>query len=398
MKILQVSNLYPPYILGGAEVYVRNISEELAKKGHKVIVITTSPNKKSYVEVVNNVKIYRINSGNLYPPYEHAKYSNFLKPIWHGYDFYNLYSYAIVRNIIKKERPDIVHIHNFKGLSYLVFKAFSELKIPSLFTAHDYSLLCPRANLLNRYGKICVKPHFLCKLYRRVGRYLTNNTIKLITAPSKFVLDMIQKEGFFKDIPAIKLPLGVEIPNKEPIEKCKTTIDILYVGNISYHKGVHILVEAFKKIKNEAFRLHIVGKGKDYNVIKKLAERDSRIIFHGFVPENILKELYQHADMGAVPSIWYDNSPMVIYEHFSAGNPVIGSKIGGIPELIVDGYNGILVKPGDINDIKGKIEYLASNTSKLKKMQKNAFRSIKKFDIKLHIKKLELIYDEMING
>lgn len=386
------SNLYPPYVSGGAEVYVRNITEELIKRGHDVVVITTSPTNRSYIEKNNkHLKIYRVRT-NVYPYYTKDKYPQPVRYFGRFFDESNLYSYYTIKKILKKEKPNIVHIHNFLMLSVLIFKVTKELRLPTIFTAHDYGLICPKSSLLRERG-ICTHQPLPCRMYKTWHKYIVNGRVDLVTAPSNFVLKILKESGLFMDIPSFKLPLGVKLNNKK-IKKTYETFDILFVGSLNWHKGVHILIRAFRKLNGKHLKLHIVGKGENMEKFKELAKGDSRIRFYGFVPEEMLYRLYEIANVGVVPSIWYDNSPVVIYEHLSNGHPVVGSKIGGIPELINNRYNGLLVTPGVTNELKDGLEYLVSDIKKLKRFEKNANTSIKEYSMDKHIKKIEKIYYE----
>jgi len=398
MKICFISNLYPPFVLGGAEISVKRTAEGLVKRGHDVLVITTSPNRKSLIEDINGVKVYRINPLNIYTMYNHQKQPEILKLIWHGIDLWNPHSYIVVKNILKKEMPDVVHVHNFKGLSLSVFSAVKRLNLPLIFTAHDYSLICPRANLLNGSGEICTNPLKLCKAYVNIQKYMVNNKPDVVTAPSQFVIDKLKLKGLFEDVKTMKLPLGIELSGEKAEKKSYDIIDILYVGALSKHKGVHILINAFKGLDSDNTILHILGKGKAEDEFKKIAESDQRIIFHGFVPDEKLMQLYQKANVVVVPSIWYDNSPLVIYESLMSGTPVIGSRIGGIPEFIEEGYNGFLFEAGNVDELKDKLEYLIEKASELKALEEGAFESVKKYSMGTHIKKLEKMYDDISAG
>jgi len=391
MKICFISNLYPPSVIGGAEISVKRAAEGLVKRGHEVLVITTTTNGKASVEEIDGVKVYRINPLNLYAMHNHQNQPEMLKPIWHGIDLCNPHSYVIVKNILRKEMPDVVHVNNFKGLSLSVFSAAKRLNLPLVFTAHDYSLLCPRANLLNGSGEICTVPSRLCKAYVKIQKFIVDNKPDVVTAPSQFVIDKLKSGGLFEGVKTMKLPLGIELGDKKA-EIGYDVIDILYVGGLSKHKGVQILINAFKELKYENIRLHILGKGKDEDEFKKIAGSDKRIIFHGFVPDEELTQLYQKANITAVPSIWYDNSPMVIYESLVNGTPVIGSRIGGIPELVEDGYNGFLFKAGNMDELKEILDNLIKNPDELKRLEEGAFESAKKYDMNKHIKKLEELY------
>lgn len=395
MKICQISNLYDPWIIGGAEIYVERLSNALSEE-HKVIVITTEPfsGLKSFsvrIENTNNVKIYRLCPINVYHTYNAKKKPELIKPLWHGIDLWNPHAYFIVRRILEKEKPDVVHTHNLGGLSMSVSSLIRSLGVPHVHTLHDYALFCPRANLLKGNGKICDKPHILCKIYKNVKKKLIDPNV--VISPSKFVLNLHTEVGFFKNSITVVEPNGIPITNKKPIKKNFSCINTVYVGQITKSKGVHILINAFRELKEDDVRLHIVGKGPDFTEFKTLAKGDDRIIFYGFVPEYQLKELYSMANLVVVPSIWYENSPTVIYESFTSSTPVVGSRIGGIPELVVDGYNGYTFEAGNIDELKSILENLVRDIPKLKKLGMNAFEYVRKYDINKHTKKIVKIYE-----
>lgn len=394
MKICLISNLYPPNVLGGAEVSVKKVSEELVKKGHEVIVITT-PFSENDVEIINGVKIYQVKPLNLYEIYHHPNQSMLLKPLWHIIDLWNPYDERIIKNILKTENPDIVHIHNFKGLSLSSFAPAKSLKIPMVFTAHDYSLVCMRANLLNSSGEICKNPSALCKIYNQIQKHLAKNKVDLLISPSQFVINKLKSNGLFKDVKSKKIPLGIELKDNEKFEKDYSQTNILYVGNLGEHKGVHILLKAFRKIENMNIRLDIVGKGLCSEKLKSMSENDNRIKFHDFLEGKELIKMYQQANLTVVPSIWYDNSPMVIYESFSCRTPVIGSKIGGIPELIEDGFNGYLFEAGNVNELQKLLENLIDSPETLKKLEQGTYESVQRYTMDKHIKQLETEYQKL---
>ena len=393
MKICLISNLYPPLVLGGAERNVEKVAIELVKKGHEVVVITTTPGKKMCVKKANGVKIYLINPLNLYNIYEYQKQPTIIKTIWHGIDLWNPDSYFSVKKILDKEKPDVVHIHHFKGLSPSIFTAVKNLNLPLVFTAHDCSLICPKSDLLHANGDICTNQRSYCSVYTSFQKYLLKNKIDWFIAPSQFLIDKLKTYGFFKDSKTTKIPLGIEFNNKK--EKTYDNIDILYAGNLSKNKGVQILIEAFKRIKYANISLHILGKGVDEAEFKKSARKDKRIIFHGFITGKNLVNFYQKSNICVIPSICYDNSPMTIYESFMSGTVVIGSKIGGIPELIKEDCNGFLFEPGNVNELRIILEKLISNPSKLKNLEQGAFKSAEKYSMKNHIMKLEKIYKSL---
>ncbi len=400
MKICQIIYTYPPYVSGGADIYAERISKELVKKGHEVVVITTKPfdglsSLKPSLEMDGEIKVHRFYPLNIFSWIYSDEKSMFQRAILNAIDIWNLHPYLVIKNILKKEKPDVVHIHTPVWISLSVFDAVKSLKIPSVFMVHDYLLLCRRTLLLNSNGEICYDPHPFCKMYQSLSRKIVGNKPDMVIAPSQFILDTLSQSGFLEGSKSLKIPLGVSIDGKKP-KKEYETIDILYAGSLVNHKGVHILIEAFKNIKNENIKLHILGKGSEESNLKEMAKDDKRILFHGFVKGKELLNFHENANIIVVPSVCFDNSPMVIYESLMNGTPVIGSKIGGIPELIEEGVNGFLFEPGNVDELKNKLQYLIDNPYKLKSLEKGAFESGKKYTMDIHIEKLESVYRELI--
>ena len=166
MKICYISSFYPPLIFGGAEIYVERVSTKLAQQGHEIIVITTHStiSIKPSIEKINGVKIYRLHPLNIYAIYNTLSKPNIIKPLWYLIDLLNIHSYMIIKNILRKEKPDIVHVHNFKGFSF-AFDAVKSLNLPLIFTMHDYFLECFKENLFRSSYTICKNPSLLCRFY-----------------------------------------------------------------------------------------------------------------------------------------------------------------------------------------------------------------------------------------
>lgn len=395
MRICMVSNLYPPYVLGGAELYVQQIAKKLSAK-HDISIITTAPfgtdnASVSNLEVKGKETIYRFYPLNLYSAYNYALKPTFIKPIWHLFDVWNPHVYIFVKEVLKREMPEVVHVHNFKGMSASVFSAANDLGIPIIHTVHDYDLICPKTTMLTRTNASCVTPHSLCRIYRWLSKRIA---LTAVIAPSDFMLKTLSSYGMFRDVPKIMLPLGIE--ECEPVARVgKGTFDILYVGRLGKHKGVDTLIEAVKGLDLRNARLHIVGQGSDRKRLERVAHDDSRIIIYGFLAPDKLRKLYSIADVAVVPSIYNEPFGLVIPEYFWHGIPVLGSRAGAIPELINDGFNGFLFPPGDVEALKVLLETLSSDSKLLGELNENARRSAAAFDMSVHLRKLEEIYERV---
>ena len=375
MKICFLSNLYPPNVLGGAEIVVQKMAKSMIERGHEVIVITTSPDEEEHILEDDSVKIFQLNTTKLYPTYKQTEPQGVKKPLWHLFDLWNGATLSAVKDILVRESVDIVHINNFKGLSLSCFKAGKDLNIPVVYESHDFSLICPRANLIRGNNTLCENRNFICNEYVNIQRRLLDDNVDLLISPSQFMIDKFHDNNFFNNVRCVKIPLGVEYSSNKTIKDYET-IDITYIGTLGKHKGVHTLISAFKDIDNENIKLHIIGKGYDEDEFKQLAMDDDRIVFHGFVDNKDILKFYEQTNVFVIPSICYDNSPLVIYESFSTGTPVIGSNIGGIPELVMEDYNGFLFESNNPESLKKKLVKVIKNKELLKKLEDNAFNSL----------------------
>ncbi|MFA5144808.1 MAG: glycosyltransferase family 4 protein [Candidatus Omnitrophota bacterium] len=423
MKILQVIHNFPPYNVGGSEVYTYNLSMELAKK-YKVFVFhrINDPHKKEYEVVrsnINGLEIYAINNTfSLCDSYEMTYNNEIITKRF--------------AEILDKTKPDIVHIQHLLSLSTTIVREIKSRGIPVVYTLHDYWLICPQAQLLRRSMAICNNHNYVdcvdCqiyylslrrnikKLYQKCYRIIPGlaslckklyfniakktlpsgvlegkikgrathikymcDKVDIFIAPSRLLLTKFIESGMVSSAKALLLNYGFNkrlFNNRE-----KMTLDgkvrFGFIGTLLPHKGVHIMIEAFNKIKDKRAELKIYGKSYPYagfeyypGYIKKIAQNRNIKFLGGFHNDNIA-DIFLNIDTLIVPSIWLENSPLVIQEAFLAGIPVIASEVGGIPELVNHGVNGLLFKPGDCNDLYDKMKLIIDSPDYIEKLIKN---------------------------
>ncbi len=395
MKICFVSNLYPPNVLGGAEIVVEKMALAIQERGHESVIITTSPDEDEHVINRDNTVIYQLNTTKLYPTYKQTEGQGIKKPFWHVFDLWNNDTLNAIKKILVDECVDVVHVNNFKGLSLASFKAGKDVGIPVIYESHDFSLICPRANLIRGNNTLCQNRNFVCNQYVNVQRKLLDDNVDLLISPSQFMIDKFRDNDFFRNIDCVKIPLGVEYTSHMTV-KSYDTIDITYIGTLGKHKGVDTLITAFKDINDSNIRLHIIGKGYDEDEFKLMAGDDDRIVFHGFVDNREIMKYYELTNVLVIPSICYDNSPLVVYESFSTGTPVIGSDIGGIPELIEEGYNGYLFESGNSDSLKEKLVKVINDKELLKTLEVNASNSLPEDSMDVMINRIIEQYHKVV--
>lgn len=405
MHICFISNLYPPYVLGGAEVYLQNLVSVLSRE-HQITLISTCPfggveSFGAQLQTEGSVRIYRFYPANLFHLYQRPK-SAIKKSLWYLLDVYNYHARKIVWDILNIEKPDLVHTHNLKGLSVSVWDAVKELGLPLVHTIHDYHLICRNSMLLHgKEARLCDGRDLDCKIYRPVMKKLVDSKPDLVLAPSEFVLQQHVKSGYFLGSRREVVRLWSDPPDTivTSAGAKNKRFQVLYMGAISRHKGVRYLIEAFRRLSDSNASLDIVGTGdQEMDICRALASGDERIKFWGFIKGEEKEKAFARASVVVLPSVWYDNAPVVISESLARGIPVVASRIGGIPELITQLYNGLLFEPRNVDELVACLETLLSQPDLLTYLSSNAKISGSAITATAHAAQLGGLYQEVICG
>ncbi|MFA6467215.1 MAG: glycosyltransferase [Patescibacteria group bacterium] len=388
MKICIISNLYPPFIRGGAEIIAAMQAEGLKKAWQHVFVISTRPAQVKVVgspifassaflttvDTINEIDVYRFNPGNIYYYLDDFKYPAFIRLFWHLFDTFNFFSYYKIKKILIKEKPDIVISHNLMGIGFLIPRLLKKFKIKHIHLVHDVQLVTPSGLILKGQENALVHKFFKWIGYTKLMSYLMTSP-EIVLSPSKFLLDFYKQNNFFKQSQKFVLPNPIKSLVK--IDKKNTAnLQLIYLGQVNKAKGILDLIASFRKIKLPHLRLDVVGVGEGLNKAKELAKGDERIKFHGWLNHEKLMPLLAKSDVMLVPSLCYENSPTVIYESLSMGLPVMVSEIGGANELIKEGKNGWIFPAGDFATLNKKIISLYQQREKISKMADNCRASV----------------------
>jgi glycosyltransferase involved in cell wall biosynthesis len=447
MRIFQVVHSFPPLnVVAGTGIYTYSLSKELAKR-HRIFIFhrISELRQKDYEILQNNYydfEVYTIN--NTFKQYS---------------SFEMTYKNEAISNrfpeIIDQINPDIVHIQHLLYLSASIIEEIRRKCIPIVFTLHDYWLFCPQGQLLENNFKICdnkdyskcikcvlhqltikenifkyyyflerlvpggllqfIKKRYLnyaqvaflsfdkaVKMLNERAEYMKNicSIVDLFIAPSEFLRNKFIDFGMPEN-KIIFSRYGFNLDNFKDLRKISSNkLRFGFIGNLLPAKGVHLLISAFNRIKNDTIELKIYGQAHSYKsklgnylkYIKKLTKNKNIKFMGGFDNKNISK-VFAGIDVLVVPSIWYENSPLVIQEAFAAKTPVIASNIGGISELINNGKNGLLFEPNNIDDLLKKINLIIEDPSLLEAIKHN-LRSPK--SIEQNAKEIESIYEDLI--
>lgn len=262
-------------------------------------------------------------------------------------------------------RPDIIHLHNIhKHLTISILYEAKKRKIPVVWTLHDYQIICPNYTMLSK-GEICEKcrHNYLAPIFERcvkgslaasmmaAAEKMLNDAqnmdgkVSKYIAPSRFLMNKFVEFGISRK--KIEFLHYFFSSSKKTAKARPKERYFLYLGRLSYEKGIATLCEAANEAK---IKLKILGEGP---LRKELEGKyaSSSIQFLGYKQGKELESIRQNAWFTIVPSEWYENNPFAIIESLADGVPVIGANIGGIPELIEEGKTGFLFQPKNINQL-----------------------------------------------
>lgn len=368
MRVLAISNFFPPRTVGGAELSAFNTCLGIQERGLEVsalMVNTRLPQRADAWHIVRGVSVHE----RTFVPF----------PLGRRYlEVFDPRVYRAVTCEIRRIKPDLVHVHNVSGATLAPFVACHRLGIPVVLSLHDHWLLCPN-NMLYKGNGVSADPaesprdcahcfrryEFWAHVPRRrelFSRLVAD--VRLFVSPSQGTVDRHVAAGYdrsrFRVIPYGLHPEAYG-PPADPIvgEYMRQSIylrTLLFAGSLVESKGIGTIVEAVPLIARHLRVQFLVAGLGEPACVAALRRLDPRVVkLLGRVPFQEMRALYANADLVVVPSVCYDNSPLVIYESLLCGTPVLGAEIGGIPELVRDGETGYLFPPGDAGELAAKV-------------------------------------------
>lgn len=393
MKILLVNKFH--YRKGGGETYYFGLADGLRSLGHEVIFFSSQSAMNEPCAQERYFTRERNYDGG----------GSALSKVRDGLAaVYSLDAKKRFNRLLEDERPDLVHLNLVqRQLTFSIMDAPALSNIPVVYTAHDYGLICPNYLMLDGSGMVCdacdggkylncIKRRCIRSSYvksalvamesavaRARGSY---KRIDAVVAPSYYMAKKLIEGGVPSDkvevihnyvSPGLLARAAMsphQHDNREPY--------FLFFGRLSREKGVDVLIEAFVQAKDLLKRkmmLVIVGDGPERSALEQFCEEcglSSSVYFAGFQTGEALAGYVKRASLAIVSSRWRENYPYSIVEAFAYGTPVIGARVGGIPELIIDGETGFLCNCDDSSSLS-KAMVKASNLSKsdYRRMQDN---------------------------
>jgi len=448
MRILLTVHQFLPDHGSGTELIALNTARELMHRGHDVQIFTAHPAKVLLPDEHRfdqyeyaGIRVHRFQH-QLIPM---GKQTNLIEMEYRN-DFFKQW----FRAFLQRERPDLVHFIHLYRLSTTAIDACRELGIPTVFTATDFWFICPLVQLRLADGSLCQGPNGvasncvrhiaeveplsdLAKRIRNVSQALltigtwaihhhllparecTNsiraisdrpsymaskiNQIDRVIVPSRIMAEMLQRHGL-KRARTIYLPYGI---NTEciPRRTDRGTAGVLrigFMGTLTEHKGCHVLIEAVRSLpRSTPVELVIHGKLHEFPEyaarLRALVQDDTRIHFRGAFHSSDVGAVLLQLDIVVCPSLWYENTPLVIYEAMAAGVPVIASNLGGMAESVKKDVNGLLFEPGNAQELAAHLRRLTEDRSLVQRFSASTTMPL---SMSGHVTRLEAIYTSLL--
>jgi len=385
-KILFVCHDFPPYRFAGAQIYALHLAQAINQSG------------KGHVEIF--YPVFRDPANCNYSiqstTYQGVTVHELSKPkVGEMEKVYDEKAARTFELFLDQHHFDLVHFHGLGQLSFALPRVARRKNIPIVLTLHDYWFLCDRWHMIRRDQSICSGPDSLEKCakchisdndlpatketYENIVRYertryeIAHKTFQcfdLVLAPSKFLQRTFERFG----LPDVQvLPLGLVSQSPAPVDQPRTSgLTFGYVGQIISRKGVNFLLDAFRLVPGD-IRLLIWGdytSPKGYQAsIRTLAQRDPRVQLMGKFDPSQLPTIFSQIDVAVIPSLM-ENYPIVALEALRYKTPVIASRIGGIPEIIIDHENGLLFEAGSVPELKNALAEMVNNPALIATLRK----------------------------
>lgn len=429
MKILLTVHQFFPEYFSGTEVLTFSVAKELLSRGHQVSVFTGYPARKLMHDSqrfdeyeIEGIQVYRFHHAFV-PMGEQQTVSEME---------YN--HHLAARNfagLVDEIGPDIVHFFHFSRLGVALVDVVRQRGIPAYYTPTDFWAVCPTSQLLledggmcdgpSRHGGNCVKHVAMLtrwRHYSKVVRYLPDaamdlvadiakssmsinfpfkheivalsgrkpfnvsrlNALQGILSPTRLMTDILTRNGVNPGL-ITQSAYGINVAGFDDLQRTTQTgsnITFGYIGTLAPHKGCHVLINAFLGLDHGTAHLKIYGNPNEFPdyvaELKITAKGCSSIEFCGTFPNSQIAEVLAGIDVLVVPSVWYENTPLVVYSALAAKCPVVASNFPGMSEAIHDAWNGLLFTPGDSKALGECLRRLQQQPAALIELSKNCQR------------------------
>jgi glycosyltransferase involved in cell wall biosynthesis len=322
---------------------------------------------------------------------------------------------------LEQVRPDVVHVQHLMGLPVGLVRSIQRRGLPFAITLWDFWWVCANAQLLTNYGQqVCDGPKAYlncarCALARADRPRLwpalpaaagmlgwRSHLLRRVMAAADALIaptEFVRRWYGSHDAPMEKLVTiqpGLEYPESVSPQKQgpDRPVRLAYIGGLSWQKGVHVLVEAFRGLQG-ACELWIAGdESFDPPYVARMrAQAVPGVRFLGRLTREQVWETLAQVDVAVVPTLWYETFSFIVSEAFAAGLPVVASRLGPLADRVRDGVDGLLLPPGDVAAWRTALQRLISDPALLARLRANVRPPL---TLEEHTEQIEALYTRLV--
>lgn len=446
MRIVLTVHQFLPEYSSGTEILTYETARELRKRGHAVSIVTAAPTQNQLADAdrfdsytYDDFVVERFNFNNK-PMGDQSNLTEM--------EYNNHFAGAYFKQYLEREKPDVVHFFHLARLSASLIDACFESGVPTVLTPTDFWFMCPTIELRLPGNFLCAGPdklgincvrHIVAKgrspransIVKKIPDWLLSifiillrkrgdldrkysppvravserqgflqkriNRIDKVVVPTQIMLSKLTQNGLDAQR-VVPLPFGLNLQYLENARRPvpDQVLRIGYIGTFSEHKGLHVLVQAVRELADAPIELKIYGKLNELSPylarIRKLVGDDPRIKLCGTFPNPEIGSIFSGLDVLVVPSLWHENSPLVIYSAQYAKCPVIASNMAGMSEIIKHNQNGLLFEAGNVSELAASIQMVLKDRVLLQRFSENAMVPL---SIQAYVEKLIEMYQDL---
>ncbi len=418
MNILLASHGFPPTHLAGAERRTERMAKWLNTHEHRVVVFTVEriddPHQRVETREQDGFLVHRL---------YYDAHSGGVEAFYNIYD--NPFVGEALRYVLARDQFDLVHIISGYLLGVPAIEVSKQLGLPVVLTLTEFWFMCARLNLIQSTGALCIGPESIQKCARclmedkrryrlpaqnapavmdmlwPIGHFIgftdemqdlvydrqtllrkALEAVDLVISPSQFLIDKFKEFGF-NTIHFVHLRQGLAAPSIpqhhiQPHREADEALHITYVGQIKYHKGVDILLDAVVDLldSGENVKLDLWGKETEspeyVSRLKNFSMPYAKIRWNGSFSGSQIWDILRKTDVLVMPSRWYENSPNSILEAFAMRVPVVATNLGGMAELVTHEQNGLLFEVDNVKELRSHLQRLVKDAYLLPKLRADA--------------------------
>jgi len=419
VRIAFVVHTFFPNWRAGTEVYARSLARKVMESGHEVSIVCYEPpdandafeGLRAWDFMYEGLPVHRISFCKRYR-------------FFHLKDYFNQEVEDHLAAHFAAIQPDVVHVVHAMHLSTASIWAAKRLNLPVVSTATDFWYVCPTFQLVKWDESLCRGPHPLTCLacvtegpsglwIRRIARHKwlaralspiliglgslpffrpdwlanliwlserpqwmkqTLSQIDVLLAPTANTARLLTINGI-KPVEMRTSGFGLEahVAPVAPAHSEDSKLRIGYIGTFRHSKGLHVLLEAMRQLPSEKVRLEVYGSPghfPEYDaVVQNLAKGLDHVSFRGTFPNETMPQVFAGLDVLTIPSLWYENSPLVLLSSFALKTPVVASNVGSLADLVEHGKNGLVFEMGNAGDLAAQFRKLISDPSMLDRLR-----------------------------